>query len=141
MWTCPTCGEKLEDQFAKCWKCANDGKEIVAGDDLVIDLPISTTPSIPGRTCAKTLGVVGGQAILGANFIRDFLAAIRDVTGGRVGIYESQVREARMTALAEMVSEARELGADAVVGVDIDYETIGDSMMMVTASGTAVTLE
>ena len=78
---------------------------------------------------------------MGANIFRDILAGITDVIGGRSGAYEGKLREARLIALNEMVAEAKELGADAVVGIDIDYETLGQSMLMVTASGTAVTLK
>lgn len=143
MWTCPKCGEQLEDQFESCWKCANEGREIRpvgSGEMMAIDLPTSTTPQIPGYECVDTRGVVCGEAIMGANVFRDLLASITDIIGGRSGAYEGKLREARMIALSEMVAEARDRGADAVVGIDIDYETIGQSMLMVTASGTAVTL-
>ena len=111
-----------------------------SGEYPAIDIPISTTPFIPGRECTQTLGVVCGEAIMGANLFRDFLAGITDIIGGRSGAYEGKLREARMIALSEMVMEAKEKGADGVVGVDLDYETVGQSMLMVTASGTAVTL-
>lgn len=107
---------------------------------MTIDIPLSTTPGIPGRECASTRGVVCGEAIMGANVVRDLLASITDIIGGRSGAYEEKLREARLIALSEMAAEAKALGADAVVGIDIDYETIGQSMLMVTASGTAVTL-
>ena len=144
MWTCHSCGEKIEDQFDSCWKCANHGKEITPmNEDNVgtMDIPMSTTPHIPGCECTTTKGVVCGEAILGANLFRDIMAGITDVIGGRSGAYEGKLREARRIALNEMVAEAKELGADAVVGIDIDYEMIGQSMLMVTASGTAVTLK
>ena len=88
------------------------------------------------------LGVVTGEAILGANIFRDVFAGIRDIVGGRAGAYERVLREARDAAIAEMTDEATRLGANAVIGVDLDYETIGDtgSMLMVSASGTAVRL-
>jgi uncharacterized protein YbjQ (UPF0145 family) len=103
---------------------------------------ITTTPSIEGRRIVDYKGVVTGEAILGANIFRDLLGGIRDIVGGRAGSYEKSLREARETALAEMADEARRLGADAIVGVDLDYEVIGEqgSMMMVSASGTAVKL-
>lgn len=103
---------------------------------------ITTTPSVEGRPVRDYRGVVTGEAILGANIFRDLFAGIRDVVGGRSGSYETSLREARRIALDEMASEARKLGADAVVGVDLDYEVIGEkgSMMMVSASGTAVSL-
>ena len=103
---------------------------------------VSTTPSIEGRPVRDYLGVVAGEAILGANIFRDVFAGIRDVIGGRSGSYEKVLSEAREAALREMQDEARRLGADAVVGVDYDYETLGanGSMLMVAVSGTAVRL-
>ena len=103
---------------------------------------ISTTPQIEGRPVAEYLGVVAGEAILGANIFRDVFAGIRDVVGGRSGSYEKVLREARESALAEAAEEARKLGADAVVGIDLDYETLGanGAMLMVAVSGTAVRL-
>ncbi len=103
---------------------------------------VTTTPSVEGRPVQEYFGVVTGEAILGANVFRDVFAAVRDIVGGRAGSYEKVLREARDTAIAEMTEEAQRLGADAVIGVDLDYETIGDSgsMLMVSASGTAVRL-
>ena len=103
---------------------------------------VSTTPTIEGRPVRDYLGVVAGEAILGANIFRDVFASVRDVIGGRSGSYEKVLREAREEALKEMVQAARGLGADAVVGVDYDYETLGanGSMLMVAVSGTAVRL-
>lgn len=101
---------------------------------------ITTTPGIDGRTIADYRGIVVGEAIMGANIVRDFFAQITDVVGGRADSYESKLREAREVALAELEERARALGADAVVGVDLDYEVVGDSMLMVSASGTAVVL-
>lgn len=103
---------------------------------------VSTTPTIEGRPIRDYLGVVAGEAILGANIFRDIFAGVRDVIGGRSGSYEKVLRQAREEALAEMQAAARQLGADAVVGIDYDYETLGanGSMLMVAVSGTAVRL-
>lgn len=101
---------------------------------------VTTTPSIQGREITEYLGIVSGETIMGANFMRDIAASIADFIGGRAGAYESKLREGRDDCLREMMNEARRLGADAVVGVDIDYEVLGQSMLMVTASGTAVRL-
>jgi len=103
---------------------------------------VTTTPEVQGRPVQEYFGVVTGEAILGANVFRDVFAGIRDIIGGRSGSYERVLREARDMAIAEMQEEAARRGADAVVGVDLDYETIGDtgSMLMVSASGTAVRL-
>ena len=103
---------------------------------------LSTTPSIEGKTVTAYLGLVSGETIIGANIFKDFFAGIRDIVGGRSGSYERVLREAKETALAEMEAEAKRLGADAVIGIDLDYENIGQngSMLMVAASGTAVKL-
>ena len=102
----------------------------------------TTTPSVDGRTISEYLGVVTGEAILGANIVKDLFAGIRDIVGGRSGAYEEELRRARQLALEEMAAEAASRGADAVVGIDLDYETVGGqgSMLMVSASGTAVKL-
>jgi uncharacterized protein YbjQ (UPF0145 family) len=103
---------------------------------------ISTTTSIEGRPVTAYLGIVTGEAILGANLFKDIFAGVRDIVGGRSGAYEKELRKAREIALQELEQAASALGATAVIGVDIDYETIeaGGSMLMVTASGTAVRL-
>lgn len=105
---------------------------------------VSTTNTIEGRSVAEYRGVVTGEAIMGANIFRDFLAGIRDIVGGRSGAYEKSLREARETAIAEAIAEAESLGADALIGVDIDYESISaknGGMLMVSVSGTAVVFE
>jgi uncharacterized protein YbjQ (UPF0145 family) len=102
----------------------------------------TTTNTLDGRTISEYLGVVTGEAILGANIVRDLFAGVRDIVGGRSGAYEEELRKAREIALREMEAEAAARGADAVVGIDLDYETVGGqgSMLMVSASGTAVRL-
>lgn len=100
---------------------------------------ITTTPSVEGRAIAEYKGIVTGEAIMGANIVRDLFAGITDIIGGRSGAYEQKLGEGRQTALREMEYRARDLGADAVVGVDLDYEVI-NNMLMVSASGTAVKL-
>lgn len=103
---------------------------------------ISTTDSIEGRRITAYHGVVVGEAIMGANIVRDFFAGITDIIGGRSGAYESSFKAARQEAFREIEEQARSLGGNAVVGVDIDYEVVGSdgAMMMVSVSGTAVTL-
>ena len=103
---------------------------------------LSTTPTIEGKPIDDYKGVVVGEAILGANIFRDMFAGIRDIVGGRSGAYEKELAKAREIAFGEMQERATELGANAIVGIDIDYEVIGKdgSMMMVSVSGTAVTL-
>lgn len=106
-------------------------------------MTITTTPTLQGHQIREYLGVVTGEAIIGANIVKDFLAGIRDIVGGRSGAYENALRTAREQALREMSREAAARGAQAIVGVDLDYEVLGsgNSMLMVTASGTAVALE
>ena len=104
---------------------------------------MTTTPSVEGKRIVRYLGVVTGETIIGANVFRDFLAGVRDFFGGRSASYEAVLREAKDTALEEMARQAEALGANAVVGIDLDYETVGGSgsMLMVTCSGTAVGVE
>lgn len=101
---------------------------------------ITTTNSIEGRSITAYHGVVVGESIMGANVVRDLFARVTDIVGGRSGQYENKLRDAREAAMREIEQEATAKGAHAVVGVDIDYEIIGDSMMMVSVSGTAVSL-
>ncbi|HAD24631.1 MAG TPA: hypothetical protein DDW95_13660 [Alphaproteobacteria bacterium] len=104
---------------------------------------VTTTNNVEGRQVVEYHGLVTGQAIYGANVFRDLFAGIRDFVGGRAGAYEKVLRDGRDNAVADMVEEARQLGANAVIGVDLDYETVGKdgSMLMVSASGTAVRIE
>ncbi|MEF2966975.1 YbjQ family protein [Paenibacillus sp. M1] len=99
---------------------------------------ITTTPMIEGYPVQRYSGIVTGEVIMGANVVRDFMASITDIVGGRSGAYESKLQEARDTAFAEMEAKAARLGANAIIGVDIDYEVIRDGMLMVSVSGTAV---
>ena len=104
---------------------------------------LSTTPSIDGKRITRYCGIVTGEAIMGANVFKDLFAGIRDIVGGRSATYERELRRARTIALDELSQAAAELGATAVVGIDLDYETVGGqgSMLMVTVSGTAVVAE
>lgn len=101
---------------------------------------LSTTALLDGKTITRYAGLVTGEAILGANIFKDFFAGIRDIVGGRSAAYEQELRKAKDIAIQEMVAQAQALGANAVVGIDLDYETVGQggSMLMVSASGTAV---
>ena len=104
---------------------------------------VTTTNTIEGHKIISYRGLVAGETILGANIFRDLFASIRDIVGGRSGAYEKVLADARQTAIAEFTDQAARLGANAVIGVDIDYETVGKngSMLMVTAAGTAVKVE
>lgn len=104
---------------------------------------VTTTNNIEGKKVIKYLGIVSGEAIIGANIVKDFFAGIRDIVGGRSGSYEEGLREAKEIALREMQEQAFRIGANAILAVDLDYETLGSngSMLMVSASGTAVVIE
>ena len=106
---------------------------------------VVTTPSIEGRPVTRYLGLVSGEAILGANIFRDLFAGIRDIVGGRSAAYEEELRKAKAIAIREMEDQAVEMGANVVLGVDLDYESIqmgsGGGMLMVSASGTAAVIE
>ena len=106
---------------------------------------VVTSPIVAERKTVRTLGIVSGEAILGANIFKDFFAGIRDIVGGRSQAYENELRKAKEIALQEMENEAAALGANAIVSVDLDYETIGSgkggNMLMVSVSGTAVVLD
>ena len=106
---------------------------------------VVTTPNVEGTRITRYFGLVTGEAILGANIFRDLFAGIRDIVGGRSGAYEGELRKAKQIAIREMIDEATARGANAVIGVDLDYETIqmgnGGGMLMVSASGTAVVIE
>lgn len=104
---------------------------------------VTTTPTVEGKRIVRYCGVVAGEAILGANIFKDLFAGLRDIVGGRSGAYERELQRAREIALKELEERAQAAGANAVVGVDLDYEVLGqnNSMLMVTASGTAVVVE
>ncbi|RLJ08864.1 MAG: hypothetical protein DRP16_00370 [Candidatus Aenigmatarchaeota archaeon] len=102
---------------------------------------VSTTPTVEGKKIVKYFGIVSGEAIMGANVFKDLFAGIRDIIGGRAAAYEKELRKAKEIAINEMIEEAKNLGANAILSVDLDYETVGQSMLMVSASGTAVVVE
>ncbi|BAU27085.1 uncharacterized protein YbjQ (UPF0145 family) [Aneurinibacillus soli] len=99
---------------------------------------VTTTPTLQGKEIEEYISIVAGEAIMGSNVVRDFMAGITDIIGGRSGAYESKLAEGREIAIKEMVDKARTLGANAVIGVDLDFETLRDGMMMCIATGTAV---
>ena len=120
----------------------NSGKNRIFVQTTKCDMILTTTPTVEGRAIVEYKGVVFGEVISGVNFIRDIKASIRNFIGGRSGSYEEELIKARTQALDEMTERAIRLGADAVVGIDLDYEVLGqdNGMLMVTASGTAVKL-
>ena len=103
---------------------------------------LTTTPTVEGQPIQQYIGIVTSEAIIGANLVKDIFAGIRDIVGGRSGTYERVIEEARMNALKELEAKAAQMGANAVVGIDLDFETVGSrgSMLMVIATGTAVKL-
>jgi uncharacterized protein YbjQ (UPF0145 family) len=120
------------------------GNSIIKASDLLIpSMLITTTPNIEGKRIKEYLGIVTGEAVVGANLFRDLFAGIRDIVGGRSGAYEKELRRARDLAFEEITEAALELGANAILGVDIDYEVLGEKngMLMVSVSGTAVIVE
>jgi uncharacterized protein YbjQ (UPF0145 family) len=104
------------------------------------DVILTTTGNVEGHRVTGYHGIVVGEAIMGANVVRDFFASITDVVGGRSGAYEGKLQDAREIALHELEQRAHQVGANAVIGIDLDYEVVGESMLMVSASGTAVTI-
>lgn len=99
---------------------------------------VTTTPTLQGKEIEEYISIVAGEAIMGTNVVRDFMAGITDIIGGRSGTYENKLAEGREIAIREMIDKARALGANAVIGVDLDFETLRDGMMMCIATGTAV---
>ena len=103
---------------------------------------VTTTSNVEGKRITKYIGLVNGEAIIGTNLVKDLFANIRDVVGGRSGAYEQALREAKSIAIKEMIDQAHRLGANSIIGVDLDYETIGNNgLLMVSANGTAVIVE
>lgn len=102
---------------------------------------LTTTSTLQDKKITNYYGIVSGESVIGANIVKDFLAGIRDIVGGRSGSYERVLKQAKEDAIREMTQQAASFGANAVIGIDLDYETVGGSMLMVTASGTAVKFE
>jgi|SRR5882724_364806 len=142
MWTCPECGENLEDQFkGACWKCANDGVEIVqrilSPSECIRGLKLSTTPFVPGHDIEESLGLVSGVAMIAENIISERIDA---VIGDRAQTYETHFKFAQDGAIGKMALEAKARGANGIVGINLSYHNIRETMLMVGASGTAVTI-
>ena len=102
---------------------------------------VTTTSTLEGKRIVSYIGLVNGEAIIGANLVKDFFAGITDIVGGRAGAYEQGLREAKSIAIKEMIDQATRLGANAIIGVDLDYESLNGTMLMVSANGTAVVIE
>jgi uncharacterized protein YbjQ (UPF0145 family) len=102
---------------------------------------VTTTSNLEGKRIVNYIGLVNGEAIIGANLVKDFFAGITDIVGGRAGAYEQGLREAKSIAIKEMIDQATRLGANAIIGVDLDYESLNGTMLMVSANGTAVVID
>jgi uncharacterized protein YbjQ (UPF0145 family) len=141
MWTCPECGYNVKDNLDICWNCRAKKDGTLAPDHPSIELILSTTPFIPAHKIKKSLGVVSGEAIIGANVFSDMLASVVDVVGGRSSSYEGKLKHARQIAINEMTLEAKALGGNAIIGININHENIRGTMLMVAVCGTAVLIE
>ena len=120
---------------------ANKSKYLYSQSKYYFSMLITTTGNIEGSRITKYIGLVNGEAIIGANLVKDFFAGISDIVGGRSGAYEQGLREAKGLAIKEMIEQAERLGGNAIIGVDLDYESLNGSMLMVSANGTAVIYE
>lgn len=137
-WTCSICGGKTDAEFDRCWNCKTSRLAVEGNETSIL---IVTTPTLQTHRVVEYLGPVFGEVILGANVLRDFFAGLTDLAGGRAASYESVLAEGRLAALNEMRGRAVELGATAVIGLQVDYSTVNNSMMMICCSGTAVYCE
>jgi uncharacterized protein YbjQ (UPF0145 family) len=143
-----------ENDYIECkgtvWTVINEGDGLKLAEGRIfkpqepaveVNLPIVTTGSIPNTTLVSTLGLACGEAIMGTSFLSDIAASVTDFVGGRSGSYEAKLKEGRLAAVQQMMNEAHGLGANAVIGVKVDYETVGNAMMMVVCTGTAAIVE
>ncbi len=141
---CPSCGDEIKEGAKFCPKCGakiEDSGTKEVDSDISIEMTITTTNSVEGSKIKKYLGVVSGEAMMGADIVKDFTAGIRNIIGGRSGQYEETIREGRREALKDLEEGAEKLEADAVVGVSFDYEEMSEGMLWINATGTAVKLE
>ena len=140
---CPSCGEEVEDGVKYCPKCGHEMKEEKSqkSSEKPVKMTITTTETIEGRKIKEYLGIVSGEAMMGANIVKDFTAGIRNIIGGRSGQYEETIREGRREAEKDLEKIAEEKGADAVVGASYDYEEMAEGMLWINVTGTAVKLE
>lgn len=140
---CPNCGLEVEKDASFCPECGTKITEEKTSEssERSIKMTISTTNSVEGREIKEYLGIVSGEAMMGANIVKDFTAGIRNVIGGRSGQYEETIKEGRIEALKDLETEAREKDADAVIGVSFDYEEMAEGMLWINATGTAVKLK
>lgn len=140
---CPNCGVEVEDDASYCPECGTKitGENASEPSEKSIEMTISTTNSIEDREIKEYLGIVSGEAMMGANIVKDFTAGIRNIIGGRSGQYEQTIKEGRKEALKDLEAGAREKDADAVIGVSFDYEEMSEGMLWINVTGTAVKLK
>lgn len=138
MWTCPHCDGQTDDGFDICWTCRTPAGHATTDEVSRSRTLLTTTPTIETHTIIQYLWPVYGETVWGTSVFRDFDATLTDLAGGRSSSYEEVLQRGRMQAIQEMTSRAERIGANAVVGVDIKYETLGDSMFLICVSGMAV---
>lgn len=139
MWTCPNCGGQTDDDFYICWTCRAPRGGVPPESEVLLRVLVTTTPTLQTHTITKYHGPVFGETILGANVLRDIFASVTDFIGGRSSEYEGVLQRGRAIAIREIAERTESMGGNAVVGVSITYESVRDSMLMVCATGTAVT--
>lgn len=135
---CPECGKEVPKDVSFCGNCGHELSEEDLSDE--VEMTITTTNSIEGKEIEEYLGIVSGEAMMGANIVKDFTAGIRNIVGGRSGQYEDEIRKGRIEALKDLEVRAREKEADAVIGLSADYEEMSEGMLWINVTGTAVKL-
>lgn len=140
MWKCPQCGSQTEDGFDICWNCRTRSSQSTRNANDPQRMIVTTTPTIATHEIIEYLGPAFGETVWGANFIRDFAASITDAFGGRSSTYEDVLQRGRAEAISEMIQRAERIGANAVVDLDVKYESLNGTMFLVCALGTAVRL-
>lgn len=135
---CPECGKEVPKDASFCGNCGHELSEEDLSDE--VEMTITTTNSIEGKEIEEYLGIVSGEAMMGANIVKDFTAGIRNIVGGRSGQYEDEIRKGRIEALKDLEVRAREKEADAVIGLSADYEEMSEGMLWINVTGTAVKL-
>ena len=138
MWTCQNCGGQTDDEFKVCWTCRTPKDGTSPEQDVLLRVLVTTTPTLQSHNITQYFGPVFGETILGANAIRDLFASITDIIGGRSTQYEQVLTRGRNIAIREIAERTERMGGNAVVGMSVTYESVGDTMLMVCATGTAV---
>ncbi len=135
---CPNCGEEVPEDSSFCTHCGQDLSDVESLEE--VEMPTTTTNSIEGREIEEYLGIVSGEAMMGADIMKDLSAGIKDIVGGRSGKYEEEIRKGRTEAMKDLKDRAKEMEADAVIGISVDYEEMSEGMLWINVTGTAVEL-